>query len=250
MIDNRRIKTSRWWNKRKIWFVFLCLLFLIIIRASKTLLYRDIYYLISKPFWPGEFQKEIILNSFDKELKIKLIQLEKDNARLRSLLSLQNSSNEKKITSAVISRNNGSWWKQLILNKGSRDGVEKGDAVVGPGGLLGVIDDVSYLTSSVKLLTSFESKVGVWVQRNNLSGLLIGVGSDSPQLIFYSKDVDVNIGDHVLSSPASTVLPPNIPIGIITYLDIESKPITTAKVQLIAKPHAIDWVEILKLENK
>ena len=157
---------------------------------------------------------------------------------------------KKKITSAVISRNNGSWWKQLILNKGSRDGVEKGDAVVGPGGLLGVIDDVSYLTSSVKLLTSFESKVGVWVQRNNLSGLLIGIGSDSPQLIFYSKDVDVNIGDHVLSSPASTVLPPNIPIGIITYLDIESKPITTAKVQLIAKPHAIDWVEILKLENK
>ena len=250
MLGIRLISSKRWRLKKKKWIFLGCLFFFFFVRVSKGSIYKDFYYFISKPFWPGEFQKEIILNSFDKELKIKLIQLEKDNARLRSLLSLQNSSNEKKITSAVISRNNGSWWKQLILNKGSRDGVEKGDAVVGPGGLLGVIDDVSYLTSSVKLLTSFESKVGVWVQRNNLSGLLIGIGSDSPQLIFYSKDVDVNIGDHVLSSPASTVLPPNIPIGIITYLDIESKPITTAKVQLIAKPHAIDWVEILKLENK
>tara|TARA_Y100000589_G_C27167359_1_gene635276 strand:+ start:433 stop:1179 length:747 start_codon:yes stop_codon:yes gene_type:complete len=244
----RRISTTRWWNKKNFWTLFLFLIFLIVIRTSKTLLFQDIYYFISKPFWPGESQKAIIVKSINKEMNIKIMQLKKDNLRLRKLLSLQKSSDEQKISSTVIARNIDSWWKQLIINKGSRNGVKKGDAVVGPGGLLGIVDNVSYLTSSVKLLTSIDSKVGVWIQKSNISGLLIGVGSESPNLIFYSRNVDIKPGDYVSSSPASTVLPPNIPIGIIESIDIDSKPITTAKVQLIAKPHAIDWVQILKIK--
>ena len=57
---------------------------------------------------------------------IKIDLLEKDIKRLREILSLQASSNNNKISAAVISRKTGSWWRQIILNKGSRDGVEIG----------------------------------------------------------------------------------------------------------------------------
>ena len=246
MNKTRRITTSRWWNNKNLLFLLIFLFLIVFVRFSQSLIYRDIYYFLSKPFWPGQFQRELLLKSYDKELNTKLKQLEKDNLRLRSLLSLKKTTDDLKIDSSVISRNTGSWWRKIILNKGARNGVTIGDAVVGPGGLIGLIDDVSIFTSSVKLLTSSESQVGAWVQRINIHGLIVGVGNDSPKLIFYSKDIDIKVGDLILSSPASTLLPPNIPIGIIESIDQDFRPTTTANVQLLANPQAIDWVQILK----
>ena len=247
MVNFRRPSPSRWWNDRKSWIVVLFFLILLIVRLSKTYIFRDVYYFISKPFWPGEYQQEILRKSANQELNIKLNQLERDNLRLRRLLDLQNFSRDNKLNSSVISRNTGSWWKKILLNKGSQNGVSTGDAVIGPGGLIGIVENTSKLTSSVKLLTSPNSKVGVWNQRVNLHGLLIGVGTKTPKLIFYSKNIDVQIGDYILSSPASTILPPNIPIGIIQSVDNESKPNTIATVQLTAQPEAIDWVQIFRM---
>ena len=220
---------------------------LLIVRLSKTFIFRDVYYIITKPFWPGEYQQEILRKSLNKELNIKLNQLEKDNLRLRKLLDLQSFSEGKKLNSSVISRNTGSWWKKIILNKGSQSGVTTGDAVIGPGGLIGIVENTSKLTSSVQLLTDPNSKVGVWNQTVNLHGLLIGVGTKNPKLLFYSKNLDIQIGDNILSSPASTILPPNIPIGIIQSVDNQSQPNTIATVQLTAKPEAIDWVQIFRM---
>ena len=248
MSDIRRISTNRWWHKKKSWVLFGLFLILVFVRISKGAIYKDFYYFISKPFWPGQFQKEVILKSMDHESIIKIDLLEKDNIRLREILSLQTSSNNDNISAAVISRKTGSWWRQIILNKGSRDGVEIGSAVVGPGGLLGRVKNTSLFTSSVRLLTSPESKVGVWVDRTKVNGLLVGSGDDYPYLVIYSKDVDIKVGDFVSSSPASTLLPPNIPIGIVQSIDKPFKAKKTAKISLLAKPHIIDWVQILKVK--
>ena len=167
---------------------------------------------------------------------------------MREILSLQESSNYDNISAAVISRKTGSWWRQIILNKGSKDGVEIGSSVIGPGGLLGRVSSTSLFTSTVKLLTSPESKVGVWVDRIQINGLLVGVADDYPSLILYSKDADIKVGDFVSSSPASTLLPPNIPIGIVQSVDEPFKAQKTAQILLLAKPQLIDWVQILKVQ--
>ena len=245
MLDIRRISTSRWWHKKKSWTFFGIFLFLVLVRISKGSIYKDIYYFISKPFWPGQFQKEVILKSKNQEFITKINLLEKDNKRLRKILSLQESSNYDNISAAVISRKTGSWWRQIILNKGSKDGVEIGSTVIGPGGLLGRINDTSLLTSSVTLITSPESKLGVWVERIQVNGLLVGLSNDYPSLILFSKDSEIKVGDFVSSSPASTLLPPNIPIGIVQSVDEQLKAKKTAKISLFAKPNVIDWVQIL-----
>jgi len=167
---------------------------------------------------------------------------------LRKILSLKESSNNDNISAAVISRKTGGWWRQIILNKGSKDGVEIGNIVTGPGGLLGRVNNTSLFTSSVILLTSPESKLGVWVDRSQTNGLLVGSGDDHPSLIMYSKDADIKVGDYISSSPASSLLPPNIPIGIIHSIDEPSKAKKKAKISLLSKPHVIDWVQILKVK--
>ena len=247
MLNIRRISTSRWWHKKKNWLFFAIFLFLVFVRISKGAFYKDFYYFISKPFWPDPNQKEIVFESINQEYLIKLNLLRKDNTRLRQILSLQESSNDEYISAAVISRKTGSWWRQIILNKGSKDGVEIGDIVIGPGGLLGRVKNTSLFTSSVTLITSPESKLGVWVDRIQINGLLVGLGDDHPSLILYSKDADIKVGDFVSSSPASTLLPPNIPIGIVQSIDETLQSKKTAKISLLAKPHVIDWVQILKV---
>ncbi len=247
MFDIRRISNSRWWHKKKNWILFVFFLFLVFVRISKGSLYKDLYYFISKPFWPGQFQKEVILKSIDQESLIKLKLLKKDNSRLREILSLQKSSNNEIISAAVISRKTGGWWRQITLNKGSKDGVEIGSTVIGPGGLLGIVKNTSLFTSSVTLVTSPESKLGVWVDRIQINGLMVGSGDDHPVLILYSKDAPIKVGDFISSSPASTLLPPNIPIGIVQSIDEPFKAQKTARISLLAKPHVIDWVQILKV---
>ena len=138
--------------------------------------------------------------------------------------------------------------RQIILNKGSKDGVEVGSTVIGPGGLLGRINKTSLFTSSVTLITSPESKLGVWVDRIQINGLLVGLGDNYPSLILYSKDADIKVGDFVSSSPASTLLPPNIPIGIVQSIGEPLNEKKTAKISPLAQPQVIDWVQILKVK--
>ena len=115
-------------------------------------------------------------------------------------------------------------------------------------GLIRKVRNTSLFTSSVRLLTSPESKVGVWVDRTKVNGLLVGSGDDYPNLVIYSKDADIKVGDFVSSSPASTLLPSNIPIGIVKSVDEPFKSKKMAKVSLLAKPQVIDWVQILKVK--
>ena len=83
MLGIRRISTSRWWHKKKNWALFGIFLFLVFVRISKGSIYKDFYYFISKPFWPGQFQKEVILKSIEQESLINSNLLKKDNIRLR-----------------------------------------------------------------------------------------------------------------------------------------------------------------------
>ena len=77
MLDIRRISNSRWWHKKKNWILVSVFLFLVFVRISKGSLFKDFYYFISKPFWPGQFQKEAILKSIEKESLIKIRKFQK-----------------------------------------------------------------------------------------------------------------------------------------------------------------------------
>tara|TARA_Y100001968_G_scaffold212345_1_gene195441 strand:- start:9640 stop:10386 length:747 start_codon:yes stop_codon:yes gene_type:complete len=246
MVEFRRRGQSRWVYKSSVRNSFFILLIFSFIRFSKGTIFLDAYALFTRPFWPGTAQKEWILKGHQLEQKIKINLLEKDNTRLRNLLSLESFNNEDQISAAVISRQINGWWQQLELNKGSMDGVNVGNAVSAPGGLIGIIYSVTPSTARVKLLTAPGSKIGVWIERSQRHGMLVGMGTNRPKLSFLNKDTDVLPGDVVTTSPASTLLPPNLPIGVVQSLDKESAPAPFAIIQLIASPEAIDWVQILR----
>tara|TARA_B100000965_G_scaffold85279_1_gene68933 strand:+ start:559 stop:1308 length:750 start_codon:yes stop_codon:yes gene_type:complete len=232
--------------ERRLWVVLLFGVLLFGVRWTKGAGYLDFYSLLLKPILPGSAQREWIQQGdrIEKNLRLKL--LEQDNIRLRRALSLQEFNDEKRISAAVISRSSRSWMQQLEINKGARDGIVKGQAVIGPGGLIGLVDSTTPLTSRVRLLTDSGHQIGVWINRTKRHGLLTGMGTNRPKLIFLNKNTLARIGDAVTTSPASTLLPPNLTIGIVQFVDEKALPSPFAIIQLTASPEAIDWVQVLK----
>ncbi len=232
--------------KSKFWLIFLFGALLFGIRWTKGAGFLDIYSILLKPILPGTAQKEWIKEGENIEKNIRLKLLEDDNTRLRRALSLQEFSSDQRISAAVISRSSRNWWQQLEINKGARDGVLKGQTVIGPGGLIGIVDSTTPLTSRVRLLTDPGHQVGAWIDRTKRHGILTGMGTNRPKLIFLNKNSLAQIGDAVTTSPASTLLPPNLTIGIVQFVNEKASPAPYAIVQLTASPEAIDWVQILK----
>ena len=232
--------------KSRFWVIFFFGAILFGIRLTKGAGYLEFYSLLLKPILPGTAQREWIQQGEKIEQHLRLKLLEEDNIRLRRALSLQEFNNDKRISAAVISRASRSWWQQLEINKGAKDGILKGQTVIGPGGLIGLVDSTTPLTSRVRLLTDPGHQIGVWVDRTKRHGILIGMGTNRPKLIFLNKNSFAKIGDAVTTSPASTLLPPNLIIGIIQFIDENALPAPYAIVQLTASPEAIDWVQVLK----
>lgn len=241
----RRI-TFRWLEKNRVKACLLLICGLIIVRWSKGALFVETYSFLSRPFWPGTAQQEWVQDGKDLEQELKISLLSQDNQRLREILSLARTSESNRISAAVISRKANGWWQQLEINKGSNDEIKIGDAVLGPGGLLGIIYSVRPNASRVRLLTDPGSKIGIWVQRIQRHGMLSGMGTNRTKVTFLDKDSQPQIGDFISTSPASSLLPPNLPIGVIKFLDKDALPAPYGIVQLIASPEAIDWVQVIR----
>jgi rod shape-determining protein MreC len=219
---------------------------LLLVRLSKGALLSDAYALLSRPFWPGPAQSEWLRSARSVEVEARLQALTADNARLRALLGLRGASGVPALPAPVISRQTGGWWQQLVIGKGAIAGVRAGQPVLAPGGLIGLVASVTPTTATVTLLTDPSSRVGVWVSRTRHHGLLSGVGTARPLLRFLDKDPEARPGDVVVTSPASTLVPPNLPVGVIQSVDASADPAPAAVVQLIAPVQAVDWVQVLR----
>ena len=222
----------------------LLLLALLGVRLSKGAGFADAYALLSRPFWPGSAQSEWLRSAQQLSDRTRLQQLERDNQRLRGLLELQRRSGAR-LAAPVISRESGGWWQQLELGKGSLAGIRAGDAVLAPGGLIGRVSSVTPSTARVQLLSDGGSRVGVWVPRVQRHGLLMGLGTPRPRLQFLEKDTGVRPGDVITTSPASTLLPPNLTVGVVQSVNEQLVPAPDGVVQLSAPVDAVDWVQVV-----
>ena len=165
--------------KSRFWVIFLFGALLFGIRWTKGAGYLDLYSILLKPILPGTAQREWIKEGENIERNIRLKLLEEDNYRLRRALALKEINSNQRISAAVISRSSRNWWQLLEINKGAKDGVVKGQTVIGPGGLIGLIDSTTPLTSRVRLLTDPGHQVGAWIYRTKRHGILTGMGTNS-----------------------------------------------------------------------
>jgi len=223
-------------------------LLLLAVRFSKGAALSDLYAVLSRPFWPGSAQAEWLRSAQRLDQQSRLVQLEADNKRLRQMLDLREQGGAL-VSAPVIARPASLWWQQLLLAQGAMAGLASGDVVLAPGGLVGRLASVTPTTALVELLTDPTSKVGVWVPRTGEHGLLVGTGTARPVLRFLDRDTRARAGDLVTTSPASTLLPPNVTVGVLQQLDLQGTPAPEARVQLSAPIEALDWVQVRSMAH-
>ena len=113
-------------------------------------------------------------------------------------------------------------YRQIILDKGARDGVYKGQALVDAEGVMGQVISVRPASSVALLLSDPSHGIPVEINRTGLQTIALGRGDgQNLSLPYLPGTADVQVGDLIVSSSLGGSFPEGYPVGHITELKHE-----------------------------
>lgn len=139
--------------------------------------------------------------------------LETENASLRNLLQFKETQKKQKLTLTRVLGKSPFESTVIILDKGSLNNIQIGQAVITENGiLLGKIIKVDAFTSQLMLLSDTRSEVSASLSKTNQqAGIVAGEKGLSLKIQLVPNDQDIKVGDLVVTSG----LEPEIPYGLI-----------------------------------
>lgn len=140
------------------------------------------------------------------------------NQRLERLLGMNKNIKAPTIAATVIGEDVTSWFRTLVINRGSSSGIREGMAVVSADGVVGQTIKVSSSTSRVLLLTDHASGISATIQRSRARGVVKGKGEMLCTLEFTTREEEVKVGDTVITSGIGGVFLKGLPIGEVTMV--------------------------------
>lgn len=166
----------------------------------------------------------------------KLDIIEKENERLRKLLSAIPKTTERLLISEILNVDNDPYRQLIVLNKGSNSDVYLGQPIIDALGIMGQIVHVGPLSSSAMLITDASHAIPVQINRTGLRSIAFGSGkTDQLNLRHLPHSVDIKVGDLLITSGLGGVFPPNFPVAIISKVEHPAgEPFAVVE----AKPHA------------
>jgi len=142
-----------------------------------------------------------------------------ENQRLRELLSSAGQLEEKVLIAEILSAAQDPYRHQIVLNKGTRDGVYRGQALVDAHGVMGQVVRVNPATSTALLITDPNHGIPVEINRTGLQTIALGRGDgQSLSLPYLPGNADVQVGDLIVSSAIGGRFPTGYPVGQVKEL--------------------------------
>jgi len=145
--------------------------------------------------------------------------LEAENKSLRELMNLKVDPQNTYITARILSDSNTNFVKSLLVSAGSDAGVEKGQAVIAGGGLIGRVVEVGVKTSRVLLLTDMNSRVPVIIEGSRQHAIFAGKNKRNGVLVHMPPDSEVKTGARIVTSGLGGIFPTGLPVGVIQSID-------------------------------
>ncbi len=147
------------------------------------------------------------------------LKLEAENKSLRDFLNVAAEPDRAYLTTRVLSDPGGRFVKSFLVASGHRDGIERGQAVLSDKGLIGRIADVGEKTARVLLITDLNSRIPVMVEQTHHRAILAGDNNEKLSLKHLPSDSGIEIGARIVTSGHDGILPPNIPVGIVSAVE-------------------------------
>lgn len=188
-------------------------------------------------------EEENLLEKYNAE-KLANEYLISENNRLREIIGEQQLS-QGSIIAKVLLDKESPFLNSIIINKGSKDNIELGMAVVKDEYLIGKVIEVNFLTSRVLLITDINSKIAGVIEPLGIHVIISGNGK-TQGVIEYLKDENypkLNDELNIYTSGVAGIFKPGIPIG---KLKVNNKEIL---VEFFSDLSQLDFVKILTKEN-
>lgn len=150
-----------------------------------------------------------------------------ENERLREMLDLKESlTGYATIPASIIAYSANNWYDTLQINKGTLAGVNVGNAVITPDGVVGKITEAGPTWALVSTILNPENAMGVRISR---TGDVAVVEGDSElysknycKMTFIDKGSSLIIGDLLETSGSGGVYPAGLSVGAIRAIDSDA----------------------------
>ena len=124
------------------------------------------------------------------------------------------------VLAKVIIDKQSPFLKSIIVNRGSKDKIELGMAVLDGDFLVGKVVEVNYLTSRILLLSDLNSKIPVSIEPNGIQSILSGTGGKHGKLQYLLSDnLNIKGEDEVFTSGSGNIFNAGIPVGTVKIKD-------------------------------
>ena len=170
--------------------------------------------------------------------------LQEENKRLKKTIN-EYVYNSKELVAKVLIDKNSPFLKSIIVNKGSRDNVKLGMAVLDQSYLVGKIVEVNYSTSRVLLISDLNSKIPVGIEPGNIQSILSGTGKINGKIEYLETDILIQDKSIVYTSGSGGLFKPGIPIGTYHKETEESNEI----VNFFSKLSQLTFVKLVSFEG-
>jgi rod shape-determining protein MreC len=160
--------------------------------------------------------------------------LETESERLRALRESTADVTDHFVIGKIMHLDLDAFRERVLVDKGARDGIYVGQAVLDSGGVFGQVARVGQLTSEVILVSDAAHAIPVQINRNGLRTIAVGTGDTSRlKLPYLPTSADVAVGDIVLTSGLGGGFPAGYPVGTVAEVrrdaaqslaDVEVKP--------------------------
>lgn len=150
----------------------------------------------------------------------KLSVLEKENDRLRKMLSAQPKVGELVLVAEILSIDLDPYKQQVILNKGRSKDLYIGQPIIDAWGVMGQVVHLGGYSATALLISDPSHAIPVQVNRSGLRSTAFGTGnSQLLELRYIPHNADIEVGDSINTSGLGGRFPPNYPVGRIVSIE-------------------------------
>ena len=164
--------------------------------------------------------RELKDNQLKQEARLlRLASLEAENQRIRELLASATALTDRVLIAEILATSQDPYRHQIVLNKGERDGVYRGQAIVDAAGVMGQVVQVNPTSCVALLITDPDHGIPVEVNRTGLQTIALGRGDGQGlSLPYLPGNADVKVGDLLVSSGLGGRFPAGYPVGEVHEL--------------------------------
>ena len=170
--------------------------------------------------------------------------LEVENKRLKKTINEYIFKSDELVAKVLIDKNSP-FLKSVIVNKGSKDKVKLGMAVLDGSYLVGKIVEVNYSTSRALLVSDLNSKIPVGIEPGNIQSILSGTGKQNGKIEYLETDILIKDKSIVYTSGSGGLFKSGIPVGIY-YKEIEED---YEVVHFFSKLSQLTFVKLVSFEE-